>query len=64
MSVKIHSISLGMCRCYVIQDKGTIMIDAGSTKQINHFKKATKEFSINPKDIQLIITSVRYNNNR
>jgi hydroxyacylglutathione hydrolase len=60
MSVKIHSISLGMCRCYVIQDKGTIVIDAGSTKQINHFKKAIKELSINPKDIQLIIITHKH----
>lgn len=60
MNAKIHSISLGMCRCYVIQYKGTIMIDTGSTKQINHFKKAIKELSVNPKDIQLIIITHKH----
>lgn len=55
MAVKIHPISLGMCHCFIIQDKGTILIDCGSTKQINHFMKAIKGLSINPKDIQLII---------
>jgi len=55
MGVKIYPISLGMCHCYVIQDKGTILIDCGSTKQIDHFKKAIKTLSIDPQDIQLII---------
>ena len=55
MSVKIYPITLGFDHCYLIQDKGTIMIDGGSPKELKEFTKAIEEISIKPEDIKLMI---------
>jgi hydroxyacylglutathione hydrolase len=55
MSVRIYPIRLGMDDCYVIQDRGTIMVDGGFPGSARAFSKAIKEFSIEPMDIKLII---------
>jgi len=55
MSVKIHPIILGYDHCYIIQDKGTIMIDGGAPKELKEFTKAIEEISIKPEDIKLMI---------
>lgn len=55
MSVKIYSVPLGMDHCYLIQDKGTIMIDGGFPGSARAFKKALVNLSIKPKDIGIVI---------
>jgi len=55
MSIRIHPITLGFDHCYIIQDKGTIMIDGGAPKKINKFTRAIEEISIKPEDIKLLI---------
>jgi hydroxyacylglutathione hydrolase len=55
MSIRIHSVPLGMDHCYVIQDKGTIMIDGGFPGTGRAFKQALTNLSIKPADIRLVI---------
>lgn len=53
--MKILNIKMGTARSYVIQDKGTIMVDAGAPNKLNTFIKVMKKASIDPKQIKLII---------
>jgi glyoxylase-like metal-dependent hydrolase (beta-lactamase superfamily II) len=55
MSVNIYPISMGVARCYVIQDKGVIMIDVGAPGKIKLFLKSIERLGIKPNDIKLII---------
>ena len=55
MNVNIYPITLGFDHCYIIQDKGTIMVDGGAPKELKEFKKAIEALSIKPQDIQLMI---------
>lgn len=55
MSIRIHSVPLGMDHCYVIEDKGTIMIDGGFPRSERAFKKALVKLSIKSTGIGLII---------
>ena len=55
MSVSIYPITLGFDHCYIIRDKGTIMIDGGAPKKLKEFTKAIEEISIKPEDIKLMI---------
>lgn len=55
MKTKIHSLKFGINCCYIIQSKGTIMIDGGPPNAIKRFKKYLDELSIDPSKIQLII---------
>lgn len=55
MSMNIYTITLGFDHCYIIQDKGTIMVDGGAPKTGKKFIKAIEELPIKPQDIQLIV---------
>lgn len=55
MSVQIFTIRISINRCYIIRDKGTIMIDAGYPNKINVFKKAFRKMNIEPDEIKLIV---------
>jgi hydroxyacylglutathione hydrolase len=55
VTVKIHTIPLGLDQCYIVRDKGTVMIDGGSPGKINKFKGALNRFSLVPKDVELIL---------
>ena len=55
MSTHIYPIPLGFDHCYLIQDKGTIMVDGGAPKKAKEFTKAIEKIGINPHDIKLII---------
>jgi hydroxyacylglutathione hydrolase len=46
---------LGIDHCYIIKDKGAIMIDGGAPKKAKEFTKAIKKVSIKPEEVQLII---------
>lgn len=51
----IFAIKVGINRCYVIKDEGTILIDAGSPNKIRTFTEAFNRFHIHPEDIELIV---------
>lgn len=55
MSLKIYPIPLGFDHCYLIQDKGVIMIDGGTSKKAKAFRKAMEKIPIRPEEIQLIV---------
>ena len=55
MSVKIIDIKSGINTCYVIKEKGAIMIDGGPPKMRKTFLKRMKDSSIDPEEIQLIV---------
>ncbi len=55
MSTHIYPIPLGFDHCYLIQDKGTIMVDGGAPKKAKEFTKAIEKIGINIHDIKLII---------
>jgi glyoxylase-like metal-dependent hydrolase (beta-lactamase superfamily II) len=55
MKATIYPITLGVDQCYIIRGEKTIMIDAGSPKQIKRFLKAVERLSIKPEDIKLIV---------
>lgn len=55
MRIDIHPIPLGPDRCYVIKDKGVIMINSGTPNKGKKFIKRIKKVSIRPTDIKLII---------
>ncbi len=53
--MNIHTVRMGITRCYIIQDKGTIMVDSGPPNKLDSFTKSMKKASIDPKQIKLII---------
>ena len=55
MGVNIYPIPLGFDHCYIIQDRGTIMVDGGAPRKAKQFTKAMEKISIEPQDIQLMI---------
>jgi hydroxyacylglutathione hydrolase len=55
MGINIYPIPLGIDHCYIIKDKGAIMIDGGAPKKAKEFTKAIKKVSIKPEEVQLII---------
>ena len=55
MATRILPIRLGNTVCFVLQDKGTILIDAGGPKQAGKFKKELDKASIRPDEIKLIL---------
>jgi hydroxyacylglutathione hydrolase len=55
MRVSIHTITLGVDNCYIIQGEGIIVIDGGMPEQARHFEKALKKLSVKTRDIRLIL---------
>lgn len=55
MGIAIHPIPLGADRCYIIKEKGVIMVDGGAPKKGNKFIKSVNKTPIRPGDIELII---------
>jgi glyoxylase-like metal-dependent hydrolase (beta-lactamase superfamily II) len=55
MAIEIHKIPLGLDQCYIVRDKGTIMVDGGSPGKIKEFKRAMNKISMVPGDLQLIL---------
>ena len=54
MEPEIHKIKLGVCNCYVIKGKSTILVDAGPPRQEKRFIRKILSFGIDPEDISLI----------
>lgn len=55
MGVQINTIELGVGNIHVIQDKGTVVVDAGDTDKRKEFIEGLEKMSLNPKDIKLVV---------
>ena len=55
MATRIVSMNLGNTNCFVLQEKGTILIDTGGPKQAAKFKRELDKASIKPEEIKLIL---------
>ena len=55
MSSQIFAIKMGINRCYLVRDKGTILIDAGFPNRVKAFQKSFERLSIDPNEIRLIL---------
>ena len=53
--MNIYTVRMGITCCYIIQDKGTIMVDSGPPNKIDSFIKSMRQASIDPKQIKLIV---------
>jgi glyoxylase-like metal-dependent hydrolase (beta-lactamase superfamily II) len=54
MNTEIHQLSLGMCRCFLIREERTILVDTGFPNQAEKFQKELKALAIEPEEISLI----------
>ena len=55
--MNIYPVQMGMTCCYVIHDKGTIMVDSGPPNKLGNFIKNMQKLSIDPKQIRLIVNT-------
>jgi hydroxyacylglutathione hydrolase len=55
MTAEIFCLPLGWNDCYLIREKGTIMIDAGGKNKTTALKKALKDIEVEPNTIGLIV---------
>jgi len=55
MSAKIFKLKFGINHCYIIKDKGAIMVDSGPPKSGKSFLKKLNSLSITPDEIKLIV---------
>jgi hydroxyacylglutathione hydrolase len=55
--MNVHTLHMGITSCYIIQDKGTILIDCGPPNKLGNFMKSLRSASIDPKQIKLIINT-------
>lgn len=55
MSTRITTIKIGITRCYLIQEKGTILIDSGMPNGFSRFQKIFQKLSIPPHEVRLIV---------
>lgn len=55
MGINIHPIVLGPDHCYIIREKGTIMVDGGAPRKAREFAESIKKISVRPEDVRLIV---------
>jgi len=55
MAAGIQAIKLGLDQCYVVKDRGTILIDAGAHNMENRFRKGLRKVGVKPEEIQLLV---------
>jgi glyoxylase-like metal-dependent hydrolase (beta-lactamase superfamily II) len=53
--VRIHTIPLGFDRCYVLEGKGVIVIDAGSTRKGRAFIRGLERAGVPADAVQLVV---------
>jgi len=51
----IHSINVGITSCYLIRDKGSVLVDAGVPGKCKRFYKKFMDINIEPEKIKAII---------
>lgn len=53
----IFTLSFGVNSCYVIRDKGTILVDGGPPDKRDEFLRQTKNIPMEPQEIKLIVVT-------
>jgi hydroxyacylglutathione hydrolase len=53
--MNIYPVHMGITRCYLIQDKGIILVDGGAPKKLGSFMRCIQKASISPEQITLIV---------
>ena len=51
----IKTIKVGVDNCYLLKDKGTILIDGGMPGSCNDFTKGVQKAGIDPKEIKAVV---------
>ena len=55
--MNIYTLRMGITRCYIIQDKGIILVDCGPPNKSGSFIKGMQKVSIDPKAVKLIVNT-------
>ncbi len=55
--MEIHNIKLGITNCFILRDKGTILIDTGMPGEFESFTRGLADLNISPGQISLIVTT-------
>lgn len=55
MSAEIHRLPVGMTNCYLIKERGLILVDAGPPQKAGLLRRKLQVLSVNPKDVSLIV---------
>ena len=55
MSAEIHRLPVGMTACYLIRERGLILVDAGPPQKAGLLRKKLQALSISANDVSLIV---------
>lgn len=55
MSAEIHRLPMAFTNCYLIRERGSILVDAGPLQKAGLLRKKLQSLSISPKDVSLIV---------
>jgi len=53
--MNVLTVRMGVTNCYLIQDKGTVMVDSGPPNKAESFFRAMRKAGIDPRQIKLIV---------
>ncbi|NOX17369.1 MAG: MBL fold metallo-hydrolase [Chlorobi bacterium] len=56
-TMKIFTLKLGVTNCYLLQEKGTVLIDAGESRKCGKFLAELKKLGVAPEEISLIVVT-------
>jgi hydroxyacylglutathione hydrolase len=57
MSVEIRCLPGAITNCYLIKERGLILVDAGPSEKSEQLLKKLQTLSVNPKDISLVVAT-------
>jgi hydroxyacylglutathione hydrolase len=57
MSVEVHRLPVGITNCYLIKERGLIMVDAGPSQKAELLQKKLQALSISMRDVSLIVVT-------
>lgn len=55
MKTRIHTLELGVCNVFLLQSRGTIVVDAGPPGKEGTFRKGLARAGISPSEIRLLV---------
>ena len=55
METGIHRLSLGICNCYLIRQKGTMLVDAGPPSGTDKLRSSLAALSVDPSEVSLLV---------
>lgn len=57
MSIQVHCLPDPITNCYLIRERGLILVEAGESQKAEKLLKKLQALSINPKDISLVLVT-------